>query len=133
MGEELVPITPIEYQGKRNRIVRYFGYKLTDFDAETLISVMKKIDTKLAPKIWQESGMTFYEYPDKPLIIIKERDFYPMKEVLNTFDKKQVRQQASILLRILKDNNLAGYKKRTAIQRWKFVPGKYREESKEKT
>jgi len=125
---ELVSVTPVEYQEKR--IIRYFGYKLDVFDAERLTSVVKKFNIKQSPRIWEDSGMIFYQYPEKPLIVIKERRFYTTREVWEgeSFTQKQIRQQASILLRMLGKSELA-LCRRKSIAKWKFIPRKLRKRS----
>ena len=122
---ELVPVTPVEYHERR--IIRYFGYKLDVFVAERLTSVVKKFNIKQSPRIWEDSGMIFYQYPEKPLLIIREGKFFTTEETWDSgeFTHRQIMHQASILLRILYKHGLASYN-RKAIPRKRFTPHKYR-------
>lgn len=62
----LVKITPVEYDRRRKRIVRYYGYKFDDLlSAELLTIIMKQENLKAFPKIWEESNAVFYQYPKK--------------------------------------------------------------------
>lgn len=121
----LVPITPIEYQKKR--IVRYFGYRIGALTAEHLVTVIREYNVTKIPKIWQEGDLVFYEYPKKPLIIIRDGRFYTTEDVWNSgkFTWEEIRHQASILLRILKDAQLAKFH-RKAIPIKRFIPRMFR-------
>jgi hypothetical protein len=121
----LVEVTPTEYS--KRKIVRYFGYKIGIFDAKHLQEIIDEVNVAKAPKIWQEDDMVFYQYPDKPLIIVKEGKMYTTEEMWRgrEFSQREIRHQASILIRILRDANLASYK-RTTIARKKFTPYDFR-------
>ena len=117
----LIEVTPTEYSKKT--IVRYFGYKIGNFDAEHLQEIINEINVAQAPKIWQEGDMVFYQYPGKPMIIVKDGRMFTTEEIWKgrEFSQREIRHQASILIRILRDANLANYK-RTTIARKKFIP-----------
>jgi hypothetical protein len=123
--DELEWITPVEYQGKR--IVRYYGYKVLFADIDELRPLLAEIGYTATPDIWQEDDMLFYQYSGKPLIIIKDGQFYTTREIWNNsrFNHSQVRHQASVLLRLLHRFNLASYN-RKAVPRKNFTPYKYR-------
>lgn len=81
MGQtaDLEWITPVEYSGKR--IVRYYGYKVLFSDMDELRPLLGEIRYTTTPRIWQVDDMLFYQYPRKPLIIIKDRQFYTTREI----------------------------------------------------
>jgi len=122
---ELVSITPVEYQGKR--ICRYYGYKLMELSAYELNDILDEMKTEESPKIWEDSGMLCYQYPAKPLLIIKDGKFFTTEETWDggEFTHRQIMHQASILLRILHSHGLASYN-RKAVPRKRFTPYKYR-------
>ena len=123
----LIEVTPVEYSA--NNIKRYFGYKIANFDAHELMQVILKMNVKVIPNIWDEDDEVNYQYPKYPEIVVKEGKLYTAEETWcgREFSQKQIRHQASFLLRILKDCGLADYKKRTTISRKKFVPYNFRE------
>ena len=122
---DLIHVTPVEYQKKR--IVRYYGYKLGNIDAGRLAAIVKELNVKEFPKIWQEEDLVFYEYPKRPVIIIKEGRLYTTVDVWNSgkFTYEQIRHQASILLRILGGAQLASFH-RKAVPKKHFIPRMYR-------
>lgn len=123
---ELELVTPVEYQ--KSRIVRYYGFKLEPFDADKLREIIgSRMLVARFPEIYEESGMLFYQYPEKPLIIIKNGQFFTTKETWNgrKFSHRQIMHQASILLRTLHSNKLASYN-RKAIPKKRFTPYKWR-------
>jgi hypothetical protein len=122
---DLIYVTPVEYSEKN--IVRYFGYKIAEFDATKLQEVISGVNVKLQPKIWQEENMVCYQYPGKPLIVIEDGCLCTTLEIWNgrDFSHKEIRHQASLLLRILGQAKLASYRRRT-INRRKFIPGNWR-------
>jgi hypothetical protein len=125
---ELEWITPVEYSGRK--IVRYYGYKLLFADIDELRPLLGEIRYTTTPDIWQEDDMLFYQYPGKPLIMIKDGRFYTTREIWNNrrFTHSQVRHQASVLLRLLHRFNLASYN-RKAVPRKNFIPHKYRKKT----
>jgi hypothetical protein len=118
-------VEPIEYSKKR--IARYFGYKISKIDVDLVQAYIDSKNFKQLPKLWQEGGMFFYEYPNKPLIIIKDGQLYTTEEIWVGKDVSQgeIRHQASIVLRILNGAGLASYN-RKAILRRKFTPYNWR-------
>ena len=128
MGEQLpnlVPITPVEYS--KNRITRYYGYKIDDIDADCLLSIFDEVNVRLAPKIWEEEGVVFYQYPGQPLLAIKAGKLFTTEESWEggKFSHSQIRHQASILLRILGKFEAATFN-RKAVPKRKFTPHKWR-------
>jgi hypothetical protein len=120
---------------EKKRIHRFYGYKLEAFDAETLSELTRRrIPVKYMPKIWEDSEMLFYEYPQKPLIIIYNGQFFTTKEVWNgrEFPHRQIRHQASLVLRLLYRLKLATYN-RKAIPRKRFTPHQWRKENRSYT
>ena len=69
--------------------------------------------------------MIFYQYPKKPQLVIKNGKLFTTQEECNKFSEGEIRQQASILLRILKGAGFATYN-RLRISRKNFTPTKYR-------
>jgi hypothetical protein len=124
---ELVYITPVEYN--RKRIVRYYGYKLKDLDADKILSILDEVNISEMPKVWQDGDIIFYQYPRQPLIAIRNGQFFTTREVWESgdFSHRKIRHQASILLRILKSQQFATYN-RKAVPRRKFTPYKWRKE-----
>lgn len=122
---DLICVTPVEYS--ENKIKRYYGYKIADFDAPQLQEIVNNLNVAKAPKIWQEEDMVFYQYPGKPLIIVKDGRLFTTKEMWDgkEFSDREIRHQASILLRILGDANLATFK-RITIAKFKFTPRRWR-------
>lgn len=123
--DNLVLVTPVEYQG--NRIVRYYGFKLQDMDTDTILSFLPKINLRMMPRIWQVGDALFYEYPGQPPIAIRHGQFFTTEEVWRNrrFSHRKIRHQASILLRLLYRLGLATYN-RKAIPRKRFTPYKWR-------
>jgi hypothetical protein len=121
---EIVKVTPIEYS--RKKIRRYYGYKIKDFKIEELYAYIKTKNFGAIPKIWQEEDMIFYQYPNQPLLIIKDDKLFTTIEVWKDrrFTQGKIRQQASILLRVLEGAGLATYN-RKAIAKKRFTPTKY--------
>lgn len=121
----LVVLTPIEYQGKR--IVRYYGYKRVELDADDILSALEEVNLEVMPRVWQEGDVIFYQYPRQPLIAIRNGQFYTPREVWENreFSHRKIRHQASILLRILRSQGLATYN-RKAVPRKRFTPRKWR-------
>ena len=119
-------VTPVEYQ--KNRIVRYYGYRLSSLDEDSIKGLFDELSVKAIPEIWEESGGIFYRYPGKPLIIIKDGQFFTTKETWNgrEFSHREIMHQASILLRILHKFGLASYN-RKAIPKSRFTPHKWRD------
>ena len=118
-------VTPVEYSERK--IKRYFGYKIADFNAEKLQEIVNGLNVAKAPRIWQEEDVVCYQYPEKPLIIIKDGRLFTTEETWDgkEFSDKEIRHQASILLRILGEAKLASYK-RTTIAKYKFTPHRWR-------
>jgi hypothetical protein len=123
---DLVVLTPVEYQGER--IVRYYGYKLSELDAEYILSILDEVNISEMPKVWQDGDIIFYQYPRQPLIAIRNGQFFTTREVWESgeFSHRKIRHQASILLRILKRQGLATYN-RKAVPRKRFTPHKWRD------
>jgi hypothetical protein len=123
--DNLVAVEPTEYSERQ--IKRYFGYKIAIFDAEKLKEVIKDFKVQADPKIWQDGDMVCYQYPKKPIVIIKNGRLFTTEEMWNgkEFSDREIRHQTSILLRILGQAKLASYK-RTTIARYKFTPRKWR-------
>lgn len=125
-ADELEVVTPVEYQNRR--IVRYFGYKLESFSAAMLLDIIRnRMFAAKIPEIWEDNGMLFYQYPGKPLIIIKDGQFFTTKETWTNreFSHREIMHQASIILRILHGHKLASYN-RKAILKKSFTPYKFR-------
>ena len=118
-------VESIEYSEKR--IVRYFGYKIGKIDLGLLQAYIDSKNFSQLPKLWQEEDMFFYEYPDKPLIIIKEGQLYTTEDIWvgKDFSQDEVRHQASIVLRVLHGAGFATYN-RKAVLRKRFTPYKWR-------
>jgi hypothetical protein len=118
-------VTPVEYSERK--IKRYFGYRIANLDAQKLKEIVNKLNTKENPKIWQEADMVCYQYPGRPLIIIKDGKLFTTEEMWygREYSHREIRHQASILLRILGEAKLATYK-RTTIAKWKFTPYAWR-------
>jgi hypothetical protein len=114
-------VTPVEYSEKK--IKRYYGYKIASFSAQQLQEVVDGLNVAKSPRIWQEGDMVYYQYPRKPLIIVKDGVLFTTEETWYSreYSHREIRHQASILLRILGEANLASYK-RTTIAKWKFTP-----------
>ncbi len=81
---ELIPTTPVEYNKKR--IVRYYGYKLCDFDAEGLLDTIGEMSLSEIPRIWQDGDITFYQYPWQPVIAIRNGELFTTSEVWQSED-----------------------------------------------
>jgi len=115
----------VEYS--KNRITRYYGYKIENLDLDNLLFIIDEINVKENPKIWEEGNIIFYQYPGQPLIIIKDGMFYADEKVWEgkEFSHRQIRHQASILLRILGKFGFARFN-RKAVPRRKFTPYKWR-------
>jgi hypothetical protein len=127
---DLVSVTPVLYE--KRRIQRFYGYKLEAFDAEKLSELIgNAIQVEYMPKIWEDSVMIFYEYPEKPLIIIYSGQFFTTKDIWNgrEYPHKQIRHQASLVLRLLYRLKLATYH-RKAIPRKRFTPRQWRKENR---
>ena len=126
---ELIPITPVEYS--KERIVRYYGYELFDLDVDSLLSILSEVSLSENPRVWQDGDVIFYQYPRQPVIAIKNGKLFTTSDVgeSKNFSIEQIRHQASILLRILHRFGLASYN-RKAVQRYKFIPRKYRRSSR---
>jgi hypothetical protein len=107
--------------------VRYYGYKIGKIDVSIIQAYIDSKNFKQSPKLWQEKDTFFYQYPNKPLIIIKDGQLYTTEEVWvgRDFNQREIRHQASIVLRILHGAELASYN-RKAILRKKFTPTKFR-------
>jgi len=125
-----VAIEPVEYNNKR--IVRYYGYKITGLNMDRLVKAIANTDVLDDPDIWEDSGTICYQYPRKPLIAIKDGKLYTTWETWQDkkFTKKQIRHQASILLRILYKHGFATYNRRS-VSRTKFTPHKWVELKKQ--
>ena len=118
-------VEPVEYSEKR--IVRYFGYKIGKIDVDVVQAYIDGKNFRQLPKLWLEEDMFFYEYPGKPLIVIKDGQLYTTEEVWigKDFSQSEIRHQASIVLRVLHGAELATYN-RKAILRKKFTPTKFK-------
>jgi hypothetical protein len=121
----LIVLTPVEYDKKR--IVRYYGYKLSALDPDSILSTLEEVNVREMPKVWQEGDVIFYQYPGQPLIAIRNGQFFTTREVWENreFSHRRIRRQASILLRILGREGLAAYN-RKAVPRKGFTPHKWR-------
>lgn len=121
----LVPITPVEYS--KNRITRYYGYRIDEIDADCLMSIFDEVNVQYYPKIWEEEDVVFYQYLGQPLLAIKAGKLFTTEELWEgrEFSHARIGHQASILLRILYRFDLASYN-RKAIPRRKFTPHEYR-------
>jgi len=126
--DNLICVTPIEYDDRRKQIKRYYGYKIAAFSANELMETIMRVNVAVLPNIWEEEDTVFYQYPRKPLIAVKDGKLFTTEEMWNCreYSHKRIRHQASLLLRILKEYGLADYKKRTTISIHKFTPHKWR-------
>jgi hypothetical protein len=125
----LLEITPIEYS--KDRIVRYYGYKILNINLDMLNEYIRNGNFRTLPNIWQEEDTVFYEYPNKPLIIIKDGKLFTTQEIWDSreFSQAEIRHQASLVLRILNGAECATYN-RKAVPKKKFTPTKFRPYSK---
>ena len=117
-------VTPIEYGQKKIR--RYYRVRIGSFTLDQLYAYINSKNFGKIPKIWQEEDMTFYKYPDQPLLVIKDGDIFTTKETWEgeDFTPNKIRQQASILMRILNGAGFATYN-RVTVKKNKFTPRKY--------
>jgi len=92
----LKAVTPIEYSERK--IKRYYGYKIANLDAEKLQEVMNGVNVAQPPRIWQEGDMVCYQYPNKPLIIVKDGRLFTTEEMWDgkEFSDKEIRHQAKL-------------------------------------
>jgi hypothetical protein len=129
---KLIVLTPVEYD--KRRIVRYYGYKLSSLDPDSILSTLEEVNVREMPKVWQEGDVIFYQYPRQPLIAIRNGQFFTTREMWGSgeFSHRKIRHQASILLRILGREGLATYN-RKAVPRKRFTPHKWREKSNQDT
>lgn len=130
---EWIRITPIEYYRKGGLIRRYYKrgprYVSEKLDLEILNTIIQRMRRHYSiqedPKIAEIGSFIVYQYPDKPLVAIDREDgnFYTTRETLEDFDIKEVRHQASILLRILLSFKFFNpTMKRVSIKLHKFSP-----------
>jgi hypothetical protein len=121
----LIAVEPVEYSERK--IKRYYGYKIANLNAERLQEVINGVNVAQHPRIWQEEDMVCYQYPNKPLIIVKDGKLFTTLQMWNgmEFPHREIRHQASILLRILGKAELASYNRQT-IARPKFTPKRWR-------
>jgi hypothetical protein len=114
----------VEYSEKK---IKRYGYKIASFSAQQLQEVVDGLNVAKSPKIWQEDDMVFYQYPGKPLIIVKDGVLFTTEETWRgrEYSHREIRHKASILLRILGQAKLASYK-RTTIDKYKFTPYAWR-------
>jgi hypothetical protein len=125
-----VRVEPVEYDGKRKRIVRYYkkGKRFIDVEltASKFKAILEGLNLEKEPSIIENpKGLIIYQYPDKPLIAINLEDgnFYTTTETIKHFGWKLVRHQASILLRILKEYGYANpflKRKSISLRKWCF-------------
>jgi len=96
-------------------------------DADSILSILEEVNIQQIPKVWDEEGVTFYQYPGQPLIAIKNGWFFTTRKVWESrkFSHSRIRHQASILLRILGKFGMARYN-RKAVPRKRFTPHKWR-------
>lgn len=120
---ELVKVTPIEYG--RNVIKRYYSVKISEFTPQQVYDYIATKNFAQMPKIWQEEDMILYQYPNQPIIIIKDGGAFTTREEWARCDEGKIRQQASILMRILKDAGFATYNRRS-IRKARFTPTKFK-------
>jgi hypothetical protein len=122
VGEtEFVKVTPVEYDRKRGRVIRYYrknGRYFEKFDVGAFKLFLGGLNLKKEPEIIVNPGhLVFYQYPDKPLIVmdLDAGCFLTTEGTVEHFGWKKVRHQASILLRLLKKFG-ASQSKRKAIR-----------------
>ena len=107
--------------------MRYFGYKIGKIDVDVVQAYIDGKNFRQLPKLWLEEDMFFYEYPGKPLIVIKDGQLYTTEEVWigKDFSQSEIRHQASIVLRFLHGAELTTYNRKAVLKR-KFTPYKWR-------
>lgn len=127
---DLVEVVPIEYQkGRREvqagrmvtwhnpRIIRYrelsFNPHLNQKDLEKIIAKTKMKKKASAQK--NSDRYLFYQYGKKPMIILDlvERIICTTKEILEEHGERACQQQASILMRLLKEHGHANFNRVT--------------------
>jgi len=130
--QELVELTPIEYDSYRKRYIRWYPDKekrwfskgLTEEKLEEAIS---KIRVQKIPRITSNpNNFLFYEYPSKPEMILNlgNGKIYVRKDTIKLHGKQTCRHQASILLRILKKFKLTQAKRGKPVSSKKLKCGK---------
>jgi hypothetical protein len=125
---DLVELVPIEYHKGRHevqasgmvtwhnpRIIRYrdisFNSRLTQKDLEKIIgktNVRKKVSVKK-----NRNRYLLYQYGNKPTIILDvvKRKIFTTKETLEKHGESTCQQQASILMRLLKEHKHVSFRR----------------------
>ena len=114
-------MTPIEYDKRRGRVVRYYrknGRYFEKFDIGGFKMFLGGLNLKKEPEIIvNPEHLVMYQYPDKPLIVMDLDNgcFLTTEGTVEHYGWRMVRHQASILLRLLKKFG-ASQSKRKAIR-----------------
>jgi hypothetical protein len=122
VGElNFLKVTPIEYDKRRGRVVRYYPKNkryFEKFDIGAFKMFLGGLNLKKEPEIIVNPGhLVFYQYPEKPLIVmdLDAGCFLTTEGTVEHYGWRMVRHQASILLRLLKKFG-ASQSKRKAIR-----------------
>lgn len=126
----LVEVTPTEYREKTYN--RYYSCKIDTFTVEVIYEYIKTKNFKIVPKIWQEDDAVYYLYSDdNPLIIIKDGKLFTTEDTWNdkrftANNRRRIRQEASIVMRILRSAKIAQFKRGKATFKSSCIPNKYK-------
>jgi hypothetical protein len=129
--EDIVPIEPIEYQRARvekkfyplnytihnPRIIRYRDFSFNINLTETILTkIVTKTNMSKNVKVnCFKDRYLFYRYSDKPAIILDlvERKVCTSKKMIKEYGESVCQQQASILMRLLKQHGHASFRRVT--------------------
>jgi hypothetical protein len=118
LGSVIVKVMPVEYRrrAKYPNITVYYDVKIKkNIKTSEIRSKIETIKTKKKPNITANPyHYLFYQYDNAPMIIIDldTGEFLTTKHVIEHYGLWKVKQQASIVLRLLKRLGYADYKRR---------------------
>ena len=114
-------ITPIQYSKSQIRMITYerISKKL---NKEKVLGIWKLANAKEIPEVIEDKQVICFQYPNKPIIIIRKRDG---KLCCLTKHSKWVKHQAFIVLSILNSFGLVeGFKRETVSMKYPKVEWK---------
>lgn len=123
-SSELIQIIPFEFDLNRKpgnrrkpRIIRCARLEISDkLTQEAFEKIIQKINKRKEPSIENTSKNTIiYHYPDKPEIRLDltQKKFFITQETLKRYDTSFCMQQASLILRILRQHGYAKFMRKT--------------------
>jgi len=107
-------IVPIQYSHSQIRKITY-GRIAKDLETKTILAIWKQANAKEIPKIIEDRNVIGFQYPSKPVMIIRKKDG---KLCCLTKHTKWIKHQAFVILSILNSYGFVeGFKRKTVYKK----------------